>query len=229
VTDQPALDGQYTVFGRVNEGMEVVEQISAAATDPDGKVVDRIEITRLTIRDTPPPEPDPFSTETAQDLSAYSAVLETSLGEIAVELLPDLAPNHVRNFLRLAQSGVYDNMNFHRVVPGFAAQTGSLTTRTGALTSKQRKYVTTLPPEFNPTKHERGILSMARGDDPASASTSFFVCLAPAPSLDGKYTVFGRVTSGLEVLDAIEHAPVDGETPRTPILLKHVRVQRKGG
>jgi peptidyl-prolyl cis-trans isomerase B (cyclophilin B) len=140
---------------------------------------------------------------------------------------PDLAPNHVRNFLRLAQSGVYDNMNFHRVVPGFAAQTGSLTTRTGTLTTKQRGYVRTLLPEFNATRHERGILSVARGDDPASASTSFFVCLAAAPSLDGKYTVFGRVSSGLDVLETIEKTPVDGETPKTPFLLKRIRVEKK--
>jgi peptidyl-prolyl cis-trans isomerase B (cyclophilin B) len=227
VTDQPALDGQYTVFGRVVEGIEVVEQISAAPTDGDGKVVDRIVITHLTIRDTPPPEPDPFSTETAQELAAYGAVLETSLGDMAVELFSDRAPNHVRNFLRLAQSGVYDNMAFHRVVAAFAAQTGSLTTRTAPLTSKQRKYVTTLAPEFNSTKHDRGILSMARGDDPNSASTSFFICLGPVPSLDDKYTVFGRMTSGLDVLDAIERTPVDGEAPRTPILLKRVRVEKK--
>ncbi|MGE3845138.1 MAG: peptidylprolyl isomerase [Vicinamibacterales bacterium] len=226
VTDQPALDGQYTVFGRVVDGIDVVERISASPTDADGRVVDRIEITKVTIRDTPPPEPDPFSTETVQQLSTFRAVLETSAGDLVVELLPDRAPDHVRNFLRLAQTGVYDDMTFHRVVKGFAAQTGSLTTRTTPLTDKQRRFVTMLQPEFNDTKHERGIVSMARGDDPASASTSFFVCFAPAPSLDGKYTVFGRLTSGLDVLAAIEALPVDGETPQAPLLLKRVRVER---
>lgn len=226
VTDQPALDGQYTVFGRVVEGIDVVERISASPTDAEGRVVDRLEITRVTIRDTPPPEPDPFSTETVQELSSYRAVLETSAGDMAIELFPDRAPGHVRNFLRLAQTGVYDNMAFHRIVKGFAAQTGSLTTRTGTLTDKQRKYVTMLPPEFNDTKHERGVVSMARGDDPGSASTSFFVCFAPAPSLDNKYTVFGRLISGLDVLASIEELPVDGETPRTPLLLERVRIER---
>ncbi len=228
VTDQPALDGQYTVFGRVVDGIEVVEQISATPTDADGRAVDRVVMTKVTVRDTPPPEPDPFSTETVTELASYRAVLETSLGEIGIEVWPDRAPNHVRNFLRLAKIGVYDGMAFHRVVPGFVAQTGSLTTRSAQLTARQRKYVGTLAPEFNPTTHERGIVSMARGDDPGSASTSFFICLGTASALDNKYTVFGRVVSGLEVLDAIEKTPVDGETPRTPITLTRVRVERAG-
>jgi hypothetical protein len=97
-------------------GIEVVEQISAAAVDADGRIVDRVEIKSLTIRDTPPPEPVPFSTQTPTELAAYRAVLETSLGEIGIELFPDRAPNHVRNFLRLAQAGVFDGMAFHRVV-----------------------------------------------------------------------------------------------------------------
>jgi peptidyl-prolyl cis-trans isomerase B (cyclophilin B) len=189
-------------------------------------LTDRIEIKSLTVRDAPPPEPIPFSTETPTELAGYHAVLETSLGDIGLVFFPDRAPNHVRNFLRLAQSGVYDGMGFHRVVRGFAVQTGSVTTRSALLTSKQRTFVTTLPPEFSDTKHERGILSMARGDDPASASTSFFICLAAAPSLDGKYTVFGRATSGLDVLAAMENTPVDGETPTMPIALKRVRIHR---
>jgi peptidyl-prolyl cis-trans isomerase B (cyclophilin B) len=225
VTDQAALDGQYTVFGRVVEGMEVVEQMSAAPADATGRLVDRIEIKRVTIRDKPPPEPEPFTTESPADLAGYRAVLETSLGEIGLELFPDRAPGHVRNFLRLAQSGVYDGMAFHRVVRGFAVQTGSLTTRATPLTDKQRAFVRNLAPEFNDMRHERGILSMARGDDPASASTSFFICLAAAPSLDGKYTVFGRVTTGEDVLAAIEGVPVNGETPAAPVALKRVRVE----
>ncbi len=228
VTDQPALDGQYTVFGRVVDGMEVIEQISASPTDADGRITERVVMKKVTVRSTPPPEPDPFSTESVQELAAFRAVLETSLGEIGVEVWPDRAPSHVRNFLRLAQVGVYDGMAFHRVVPGFVAQTGSLTTRSAPLTMRQRKFVGTLAPEFNPTKHERGIVSMARGDDPASASTSFFICLGAAPALDDKYTVFGRVVSGQDVLEAIEKTPVDGETPRTPIALTRVRVERGG-
>lgn len=226
VTDQPALDGQYTVFGRVAEGIEVAQKLSEAPVDADGKAVDRLVIAKIVIRDTPPPQAPPFSTESVEDLAGYRAVLETSLGEIALELFPDRAPAHVRNFLRLARSGVYDGMAFHRVVPGFVVQTGSLTTRGEPLTRKQQGYVAALPPEFSDTKHVKGILSMARGDDPASATTSFFLCVGDAPALDGRYTVFGRIASGLDVLEAIERVPVDGESPRTRIDLRTVRVER---
>ena len=118
----------------------------------------------------------------------------------------------MRNFLRLASVGVYDGTSFHRVVRGFVIQTGALTSR-GPLTEKQQKLVQPLKPEFNDTKHVKGILSMARGDDPASAMTSFFIVTGDAPSLDGKYTVFGRVIDGLAVVEAIEQTAVNGEAP----------------
>jgi peptidyl-prolyl cis-trans isomerase B (cyclophilin B) len=223
VSDQPALDGKYTIFGRVSEGLDVVTKISESDASPDGKPLSRIEITSVTIRDTPPPEVEPFSTESAAQLAAYRAVLETSAGPITIEFFPDKAPGHVRNFLRLAQAGVYDGMSFHRVVKGFAVQTGSITSR-GPLSEKQQKLVHSLSPEFNDTRHVKGIVSMARGDDPGSATTSFFIVTAAAPSLDDKYTAFGRVVDGLGVLEAIEQAPVNGEAPVTRIELKSVRI-----
>ena len=223
VTDQTALTGKYTIFGRVSEGLDVVTTISETPTSEDGRALERIEITSVTIRDTPPPTPEPFSTESVAELAQYRAVLETSAGPITIAFDPQKAPEHVRNFLRLAQAGVYDGMAVHRVVKGFAVQTGSLDSR-GPLTQKQQKFVRTLQPEFNDTKHVKGIVSMARGDDPASASTSFFIVTADAPSLDGKYTAFGRVVDGMAVLDAIEASPVNGEAPVTRIELKSIEV-----
>jgi len=223
VSDQPALDGQYTIFGRVSEGMDVVQQISEVPAGPDGRPETRIEIRSVTIRDAPPPEPEPFASETAAALARYRAVLETSAGPVTVEFFPDKAPEHVRAFLRLAAGGVFDGTSFHRVVRGFVVQTGWLTTR-GPLTDKQQKLVRPLQPEFNDTPHVKGILSMARGDDPASATTSFFIVTGNASSLDGKYTVFGRVVDGLNVIDAIEQAPLNGEAPVTRVELKTVRV-----
>lgn len=226
VTDQPALQGQYTVFGRVVEGLEVVEAISGAAVDADGRVVDRIEIRRVTLREAPPPEAVAFSTETADELREYRAVLETAKGALVLEFLPGKAPNHVRNFLRLASLGAYDGTRFHRVVPGFVVQGGMLDTRREPLPQRVRRHVTMLDPEFNDEPHVRGIVSMARLADPASASTSFFLCTGPAASLDGQYTAFGRVVEGLEVLDALESVPLDGETPAEPLELVRVRVER---
>jgi peptidyl-prolyl cis-trans isomerase B (cyclophilin B) len=227
IVDQPGLDGQYTVFGQVSEGMEVLQKISETPTDADGLAVDRVEIKRVTIRDKPPPAPEPFSTESVQELATYRAILETSAGSIAIEFFPDKAPGHVRQFLRLAQAGVYDGMSVHRVAPGFVIQTGSLHTRTAPLTDRQQKLVTNLAPEFNDTQHVKGIVSMARGDDPASATTSFFICTATSPALDKVYTAFGRVVEGLPVVEAIEKVPTTGETPTTRIELKTVRVEKR--
>jgi peptidyl-prolyl cis-trans isomerase B (cyclophilin B) len=227
ITDQPALTGQFTIFGRVVEGLEIARQISEGPTDDQGKLTDRIEIVGVTIRDAPPPEPIPFSSESVAELAAYRAVLETSRGAITLELLPDKAPEHVRNFLRLASAGVYDGTSFHRIVKGFVIQTGMVSTRSTPLTQRQKKLVTTLQPEFNDTLHVAGTVSMARLDDPASASTSFFICTAPAPSLDNKYTAFARVVDGMTVVNAIEQEPLDGESPRARIELQRVRIEKR--
>ncbi|HEX5474815.1 MAG TPA: peptidylprolyl isomerase [Vicinamibacterales bacterium] len=224
-TDQPALTGEYTLFGRVSDGLDVVRRISETPADGHGQPTTRVEIRSVTIRDTPPPAPLPFSTETVAQLAAYRAVLDTSAGPITIAFLPDKAPATVRQFLRLAQAGVFDGTAFHRVVKGFVVQTGSLDTR-GPLSDEQQKLVHPLAPEFNDTKHVKGIVSMARGDDPASATTSFFIVTGDAPSLDGKYTAFGRVVDGMTAVEAIEAAPVEGDTPATRIDLVRVRVVR---
>jgi peptidyl-prolyl cis-trans isomerase B (cyclophilin B) len=223
VTDQPALDGQYTVFARVAEGINVAQTIS---TVPAANAVpsERIEIRRVTIRDRPAPEPEPFVSSSIEELAATRAVIATSMGDITLELFPDRAPNHVRQFLRLAASGVYDGTAIHRVVPGFVAQGGHLPTRREPLGERQQSYVRTLQPEFNPTPHDRGIVSMARLEDPASATSSFFIVLGRVPALDNQYTVFGRVVSGLEVLQRIEDAPLNGEAPVTRIEVTGVRL-----
>ena len=224
VTDQPALDGQYTVFARVVDGINVAQKISTAPAQASVPAA-RIEIKTVTIREKPAPVPEPFSTETVEQLSAARAVIETSMGNITLEFFPDRAPGHVRQFLRLASSGVYDGTSFHRIVRGFVIQGGHMPTRRAPLDEKQQAFVRNLQPEFNPTLHVRGIVSMARiGDDTASALSSFFIVLAPTPSLDGKYTVFGRVVSGMDVIEKIEAAPLNGEEPVTRIEVSRVTV-----
>jgi len=225
LVDQPTLDGRYTVFARVAEGMEVLQKISMTPVDAEGLATERVEIRRVTIRDTPPPEPEPFSTETDSELYGYRAVLETSMGDIGIEFLPGIAPGTVRQFLRLARLGIYDGMSVHRVAPGFVVQTGALSTRATPLTPRQQAAVVNLQPEFNDTKHVKGVVSMARGDDPASATTSFFVVLADAPALDRVYTAFGRVVSGIEIVEAMEKVATNGETPVSRIDLRTVRIE----
>ena len=224
LADQPALDGQYTVFGQTSDGMEVLQKISETPLDAAGLAAERVDIRHVAIRDRPP---ERFITESPQELGMYRAVLETGLGPITIEFLPDKAPEHVRQFMRLADAGVYNGMAFHRVAPGFVVQTGALGSRLVPLNERQQQLVHNLQPEFNDTRHVKGLVSMARGDDPASATTSFFICTAVAPALDGVYTAFGRVVDGLSVVDAIEATPRNGETPVTRIDLKTVRIERR--
>jgi peptidyl-prolyl cis-trans isomerase B (cyclophilin B) len=224
--DQPPLDGQFTVFGEVVEGLEVAEQISQTPLDASGRLTTRVAITRATVRDTPPPAAVPFAETSADELAQYRATITTTLGDIVIGFAPDVAPGHVRNFLRLAQLGVYDGTAFHRVVPRFAVQAGDLSSRPAPLTQVQRQAVGSVKGEFNALGHEAGIVSMARGDDPDSASTSFFICTATSPSLDGKYTAFGRVLEGMDVVKAIEQAPLDGEAPRTRIGITRVTLTK---
>lgn len=223
ITDQPAIDGQYTVFARVAEEITIAQKISLAVAD-NTVPKERIEIVKATIRDKPAPRPEPFLTESVEDLASRRAVIETSMGNITVELFPDRAPNHVRQFLRLAESGVYQGTAFHRVAKGFVIQGGYLPSRREPLDERQQSFVRMLQPEFNATPHEKGILSMARGDDPASATSSFFVVLGRQPGLDKQYTVFGRVVEGLDVVDKIEAVAVNGETPLERIEVSNVRI-----
>jgi peptidyl-prolyl cis-trans isomerase B (cyclophilin B) len=226
VTDQPGLDGQFTVFARVAEGMAVAQRISEIPADEKGLATERVEIVKVTLRDKPPPEIPPFSTSTVEELRQYRAVLVTSFGEIAIELYPEKAENHVRNFLRLAEVGAYNGLAFHRIVPGFVIQTGFLETRNEPPSERILRYVQSLQPEFNDVRHEPGVVSMARGDDPASASTSFFIVTGTASSLDHKYTAFGRVVDGMQVVKAIEAVPTDGDKPLGRVELARVRVDK---
>jgi peptidylprolyl isomerase len=124
--------------------------------------------------------------------------LDVPKGRVVIELRPDLAPNHVRRIKELARQGFYDGIPFHRVIPGFMAQTGD-PKGDGTGGSGQK-----LKAEFSSAKHVRGTASMARAQDPDSADSQFFICFAPAPFLDGKYTIWGQVTSGMEFIDAIK-------------------------
>ena len=227
IADQPALDGQYTVFARVAEGILVAQKISEVAVNDKSAPAERVAMTRVTIREKPAATPEPFSTESITELAQYQAVLETSVGDITLAFTPDKAPEHVRNFLRLASAGVYDGTSWHRVVKGFVVQTGHMPTRREPLTESQQRFVRDLKAEFNDQIHDLGTVSMARLAERDTANTSFFIVTARAQMLDQKYTVFGKVVSGLNVVQKIEAAPVNGETPVERIELRKVRIEKR--
>ncbi|MBL8861632.1 MAG: peptidylprolyl isomerase [Planctomycetes bacterium] len=142
------------------------------------------------------------------DLARHQVLLRTNRGPLLFDLWPDVAPNHVRNFLDLAASGFYDGTLFHRVSPTFMIQGGDPNTKGGDPASwGMGAGPRTLKREFSAKQHVRGVLSMARGPNPDSATCQFFVMTAPAPSLDGQYTAFGELVEGLPALDAIANAP----------------------
>ena len=227
-SDQLALNGQFTAFGRIVEGLDVVRSISSLPASPRGLPNERVVINSVTIRDAPPPAPEPFADVPDAGLGSYVARIETTKGTMTVEFFAGKAPGTVRNFLRLASAGVYDGVAFHRVIKGFVIQTGVLGYREEGLDEAQQKVVPmSLAPEFNDTPHVKGVLSMARGSDPASATTSFFICTAVCQSLDGKYAAFGRVVDGLEVVEAIENVAVNGEEPVEKVLITRVKLVKR--
>jgi peptidyl-prolyl cis-trans isomerase B (cyclophilin B) len=150
-------------------------------------------------------------------MSYPTATISTTHGDITVELWDDVAPKHAENFLKLAGSGFYDNLSFHRILPGFVIQGGC---PRGDGTGGPGWNVKA---EFNDRKHEPGVLSMARSNDPNSAGSQFFICLTreKCQHLDRQYTAFGKVTSGMDVVKKIGATPVDprsgqpiGEAPK---------------
>ena len=138
---------------------------------------------------------------------AETLTLHMSTGDVVIKLRPDLAPKHVERITELASEGFYDGVKFHRVIDGFMAQ-GGCPTGTGMGGSSKPD----LKAEFSAEPHVRGVCSMARSSNPNSANSQFFICFQPRFSLDNKYTVFGRVMSGMQFVDAIER----GEPPTSP-------------
>src|SRR3954454_22504383 len=151
----------------------------------------------------------------ANTTKAPTAVIETTAGSMTVEFWNDVAPGHVKNFIELAKKGFYDGKIFHRVIPGFMIQGGCPEgTGTGSNGNVRLKA------EFNrrpDRKHVRGVLSMARSSDPDSASCQFFIMHQDSPHLDGQYSAFGKVTSGMEAVDKIVASPKGvGDRPKNP-------------
>ena len=211
ISPQAPLDGKFSAFGRVSEGMDVVEKISQAPNNADGTVEKPVRIVKVTIEKK---KVEPFVNEPVEQLKR-TVTMKTTLGTIKIQMEPEWAPNHVRNFLKLAATGWLNGTGFHRVVKGFVVQGGMENSRVNGAGHPADRWVRPLKGEFRKdVQHVRGIVSMARTDDPNSATTSFFLMLGTAAHLDGQYSAFGRIVEGMEVLDAFEKEEVDGETPK---------------
>ena len=156
-----------------------------------------------------------------------TANIETNFGKILFKLLPELAPETVRNFEKLAKSGFYDGTLFHRVIPGFMIQGGDPNTKTddkGSWGMGGPGY--NIKAEFSSRSHLRGIVSMARSQDPNSAGSQFFIVTADSTFLDRQYTVFGEVTEGMDVADKIVNLNKDGnDCPLEKSPMIHVTVE----
>jgi peptidyl-prolyl cis-trans isomerase B (cyclophilin B) len=159
------------------------------------------------------------------------AELHTTAGQINIRFFPDVAPNHVKNFLDLAQQGFYDGTKFHRVIPGFMIQGGDPNTKSGnPSTWGTGGSPNRVRAEFNAVSHKRGIVSMARSNDPNSASSQFFICVADSTFLDRQYTAFGQVTKGMEVADTIVNAKRGAnDRPNEPVTITRVVVRDAAG
>jgi peptidyl-prolyl cis-trans isomerase B (cyclophilin B) len=161
------------------------------------------------------------------------AVLKTSEGEMVVEFWPEVAPKTVANFIKLAKSGFYDGTAFHRIIDGFMIQGGDPLTKDP---SKEAAWGTgsadeRIKAEFNERHHDLGVLSMARSANPDSASSQFFICLGPTPQLDGKYTAFGKLIKGEDVLRKLGKTPVgpdpsgrENSRPTSRVALESVKI-----
>ncbi|MBP1708693.1 MAG: ppiA2 [Deltaproteobacteria bacterium] len=168
------------------------------------------------------PKSQTFTPEEIKKMAETRAIIETRLGNIELKFFPEVAPNHVKNFLDLAKKGFYDGTTFHRVIPKFMIQGGDPNSKN----PDKSKHGTggpgyTVKAEFSDKPHKRGTLSMARAQNPDSAGCQFFICVADSAFLNKQYTVFGEVVSGIEVADKIVSQPRDArDNPNERVEMK---------
>jgi len=167
---------------------------------------------------------EPFEKASVETMRGQCVKFETEKGLIEMEMFPENAPESVRNFLNLVALGAFDTTTFSRVVPGFVVQGGNIGTRSEIKPDLAARAGKTIPDEPSQIRHERGILSMARADEPNSASSHFFILVREAKHLDGTFAAFGKVTSGMDVVDAINKMPVEGDKPTKPVRLNKATV-----
>jgi len=172
------------------------------------------------------PQREPFDGASIEKMTEQCVTLETEQGAIVIEMLPTGAPETVRNFLNLAATGALDTTTFSRIVKDFVIQGGNLSTSEKWNAELAKRMAQTIPDEPNSVKHVRGVASMARREEPNTATTHFFILVGDGHNLDGAFAAFGRVIRGIEVADAINRAPTEGERPVVPVRIKQAVVTR---
>lgn len=170
------------------------------------------------------PKPEPFDGASVEKMAASCVTLETELGVIEIEMIPEVAPESVRGFLNLVATGALDTTTFSRTVKDFVIQGGNLATSERWGFELARRMSRKLPDEPGLIKHVRGIVSMAKTQEANSATTHFFILVGDGHHLDGKFAAFGRVTKGIEVADEINKAPAEGEKPDKPVRINRAIV-----
>ena len=213
---QAVLDTIFTVFGRVVEGMDTAARISTSPATPAGVASERIEIKKVMIRPKAP---------TVEQMKDMRISMETSLGNVKLQLMPETAPNATRAFVRLARSGLYDGTTFFRISQSYYLEVGYLGDWPQDSANRKRQFsLWPIPAEKNNVKQERGTLSMRQAAD-GTTSWYFFVISKDNPALDGKHVPVAKVVEGLEVIDKIADAEVDGDKPKQRLEIKKITVQ----
>ncbi|MEA1986748.1 MAG: peptidylprolyl isomerase, partial [Candidatus Marinimicrobia bacterium] len=198
----------------------IVMNCSKKGDDLDFKTLtaEEIEQVKETVKNTPiePVEENEY------------AIIETKFGKMTVEFYTEVAPNHCANFKRLANAGYLSGTTFHRVIPGFVIQGGDINSRDdNKANDGMGGPGYTVDAEFNKIHHEKGILSMARAQDPNSAGSQFFICAGDVGQLDNQYTVFGKVVDGLDIIDSIVNVPRNGrDNPDESVYMKVKMVKK---
>ena len=169
-------------------------------------------------------KPEPFDGASVEKMSGQCVTLETESGAIEIEMIPEVAPESVRNFLNLVATGALDTTTFSRVVKDFVIQGGNLATSQKWGFELAKRMSRKLPDEPGLVKHVRGIVSMARPEEANSATTNFFILVGDGHHLDGKFSAFGKVTRGIEVADAINKSDVEGDKPAKPVRINRALV-----
>ena len=214
---QANLDSTFTVFGRVVEGMDVASSISTSPASAADVAVGRIEINKITIRERTP---------TLDQMKAMRATIETSLGVVKLQLMPEAAPNSTRAFVRYARAGLYEGTTFFRVSQKYFLEAGYLGDWPQESPNRKTRQFSLwpIPAEKSDVKQERGTASMRQNAD-GTTTWYFFILSKDNPALDGKHVPFAKVLEGLDVVDKIAEAEVDGDKPKQRIEIKKITVE----